>query len=382
MSREKLLMIPGPTPVVPRILERLACPTVSHVSKELAADMLYSREMLKKVLFCHDGEPFIISGAGTLAMEMALLNVCGPKDKVLVVSQGYFGRRMADICAAFGLAHDMLECDWGGVVSADELAAGIGSNGYSVVVCTHVDTATGACSPVEAYARVVRASGAIFIVDGVCATGGLPERMDDWGIDIVLTAAQKCFGTPPGLSLLALSQKAMEKRRGLPSVPAYYGDLLRWLPVMKDPFKYFSTPAVNEMRAFAESLRIIEEEGVEARFVRHDLIGLAMRAGLAALGFGSFTQPGALAGTLSVAVYPAGIEDKAFRTLLDENGVVVAGGLGATAGKVFRMGHMGNITTEDVMFTLKAVERTLAALSPGGIKPGEAEKAAALALGK
>ncbi len=381
MKHEKLLMIPGPTPVVPRILEALARPTVSHVSGEMAADILLSRDILKKMMFCREGEPFIISGAGTLAMEMALLNVCGPGEKVLVVSQGYFGKRMADICGAFGLAHDVLECEWGSVVPAEELKRKVSSGGYSAVVCTHVDTATGACAPVEAYAGAVRGSGALFIVDGVCATGGIPEQMDDWGIDIVLTAAQKCFGTPPGLAILVLSPRAMDKRRSLPSVPAYYSDLLRWLPVMKDPAKYFSTPAVNEMRAFAEALRIVDEEGAEVRFERHRLIGRTMRTGLAALGFGLFTAPAALADTLSVVVYPAGVDDKAFRALLAENGVVVAGGLGPTAGRVFRMGHMGNITSEDMRFVLEAVEKTLEAFLPG-LKTGEAARAAGLVPGK
>jgi alanine-glyoxylate transaminase / serine-glyoxylate transaminase / serine-pyruvate transaminase len=362
MPQEKLLLIPGPSPVVPRILDALALPTVSHVGPAMAHDLSEACESLKKIVFSDNGEPFIIAGAGTLSMEMALLNTAGPADRVLVVSQGYFGDRMAQICRAFGIGHDVLECEWGRAVTPGELDRRIKSKSYNVVVCTHVDTATGACAPVEEYAQALNKTGAIFIVDGVCATGGVAERMDAWGIDVVLTAAQKCLGTPPGLALLVLSEAAMEKRRGLGAVPAYYSDLLRWLPIMHDPTKYFSTPCVNEIRAFAEALRIVIEEGIEERFERHDAHAAAIRAGLAALGFSFFTDPRFAASTLSVVRYPAGVEDKAFRAGLAANGVVVAGGLGPTAGQVFRMGHMGNLTSAQVRFAIDAVEETLAGL--------------------
>lgn len=369
MAQEKLLLIPGPSPVVPRILDVLARPTVSHVGPDMVHDLKEACENLKEIVFCESGEPFIISGAGTLSMEMALLNTVGPGDRVLVLSQGYFGDRMAQICKAFGLDHDVLECEWGRAVTPGELDRGLKAKNYNVVVCTHVDTATGACAPVEEYGQVLERTGSLFIVDGVCATGGIPERMDAWGIDVVLAAAQKCLGAPPGLSILVLSELAMEKRRSLPAVSAYYSDLLRWLPIMHDPSKYFSTPCVNEIRAFAEATRIILEEGLEERFERHELYAEALRAGLAALGFTFFANPSFPASTLSVVRYPDGVEDKAFRAGLSDNGVVVAGGLGPTAGRVFRMGHMGNLTSAQVRFAIEAVERTLAglgrAMTPG-----------------
>lgn len=374
MAQEKLLLIPGPSPVVPRILDVLAKPTVSHVGPDMVHDLKEACENLKKIVFCENGEPFIISGAGTLSMEMAVLNSAGPGDRVLVLSQGYFGQRMAQICLAFGLEHDVLESEWGKAVTAGELEQRLRAKNYNVVVCTHVDTATGACAPVEEYSRVLEKTGALFIVDGVCATGGVPERMDAWGIDVILTAAQKCLGTPPGLSILVLSEQAMEKRRNMAAVPAYYSDLLRWLPIMHDPSKYFSTPCVNEVRAFAEATRIILEEGVEERFERHDLYAEAIRSGLAALGFSFFTDPNYLAATLSVVRYPGGVDDKAFRAGLFENGVVVAGGLAQTLGKVFRMGHMGNLTSAQVRFAIGAVEKTLQGLGCR-FKPGSGSSA-------
>ncbi len=379
--REKLLLIPGPSPVHPRIIHSLALPTVSHVGLEMVEELPRALANLKKIVFCERGEAFIISGAGTLAMEIALLNTVAKEDRVLILSQGYFGTRMAEICRSFGLGHDIIESEWGRAVLQDELEKKLKSGIYSVVVSTHVDTATGTCAPIQAYAEVLKGRGLLFLVDGVCATGGIAERMDDWGIDVVLTAAQKCFGAPPGLAVLVLSERAMEKRRTMPAIPAYYSDLLRWLPIMKDPAKYFSTPCVNEIRAFYEGTQIILEEGVEQRFLRHARYARGIRAGLSELGFTFFTAEPFLADTLSVVNYPPGIEDKRFRSLYNENGVVVAGGLAQTAGRVFRMGHMGNLSASQVYFALDALELTLGSLGYQ-FERGESRRAARAIIGE
>lgn len=380
MRKEKLLLIPGPSPVHRRILDALAAPTVAHTSPEMQADLREACENLRRIVFCEKGEAFIVAGAGTLSMEMAVLNTVSPGGRAIILSQGYFGARMAEIFRAFGLPHDIVESEWGRVVLPGELEERLSAGRYDTVACTHVDTATGACAPVEEYARAAKARGALFIVDGVCATGGIAERMDDWTIDVVLTAAQKCIGAPPGLALCVFSERAMARRRAMPSIPAYYSDVLRWIPVMKDPAKYFSTPCVNEIRAFCEGTRIVLEEGLEPRFRRHELQARALRAGLAVLGFTFFTAPPFLASTLSVVAYPDGVDDKAFRAALDERGVVVAGGLAQTSGKVFRMGHMGNLTEDDVLFAIEATQGALGSLGIP-LDKGAAAKATAAVLG-
>ncbi len=362
MSQEKLLLIPGPTPVHPRIVHSLSLPTVSHVSPVMVQDMKEALDNLKKIVFCDRGEAFIVAGAGTLAMEMALLNTVKQDERFLVLSQGYFGQRMADIGSSFGIAHDILQSPWGDVIQPEQLEEQLAVHDYAAVVSTHVDTATGACAPVKDYADILKGSDSLYLIDGVCATGGIEERMTEWGVDVILTAAQKCFGTPPGLAILVLSETAMAKRLSMDSIPAYYSDLLRWLPIMKDPTKYFSTPCVNEIRAFAEACRIMLEEGMEQRFERHGKIALAFRTALEALGFSSFTLAENLSDTLSVMRYPAGVDDAAFRSTLAEKGVIVAGGLGEVAGKVFRMGHMGNLSFSQVEFAVTALEDTLTAL--------------------
>jgi len=362
MQTEKLLLIPGPTPVHPRIINSLSLPTVSHVSPTLVTELKEALSNLKKIVFCEKGEPFIVAGAGTLAMEMALLNTVAKGERLLVLSQGFFAERMAQIAQTFAHDYDIIESEWGKAVLPEELEKKITENKYAVVVSTHVDTCTGACAPVKGYADVLKDKDILYIIDGVCATGGIEERMDDWGVDVILTAAQKCFGAPPGLAILVVSERGMEKRKAINSIPAYYSDLLRWLPIMKDPTKYFSTPCVNEIRAFYESTKIMLEEGIEQRFIQHTHIAEAIRAALKALGFAFFPEEPFLADTLSVVNYPEGIEDKSFRSTYLENGVVVAGGLGELAGKVFRMGHMGNLSVSQVCFALEALEKTLSSL--------------------
>lgn len=381
MQREKLLLIPGPSPVHPQIIHSLAQPTVSHVGPEMVEELTGALRNLKKIVYCEKGEAFIIAGAGTLAMEMALLNTVSPADRVLVVSQGYFGHRMAEICQSFGLNHEVLTCPWGRAVLPEELEKKLDRARFDAVVVTHVDTATGACAPVRDYGEVLRGRDLLFILDGVCATAGIEERMDAWGIDVILTAAQKCFGVPPGLAVLVLSERALEKRKSMTSIPAYYSDLLRWLPIMKDPSKYFSTPCVNEIRAFYEGTRLVLEEGIEPRFLRHSRVARAIRAGLEEVGFTLYTDRLFLADTLSVVLYPEGIEDRAFRSRYFENGVVVAGGLAETAGRVFRMGHMGNLSTSQVHFALEAMEQTLTELG-FRFEPGASIRAARAILGE
>jgi len=379
MQTEKLLLIPGPTPIHPRILNSLSSPTISHVSPIFVAEFKEALSNLKKIVFCKDGEPFIVAGTGTLAMEMALLNSVDKGGKILVLSQGYFGQRMAQIAEAFGLKYDLIECEWGKAVLPEVLEKSLSETKYEAVVSTHVDTCTGGCAPVKDYAEVLKNHESIYIIDGVCATGGIEERMDDWNVDVILTAAQKCFGVPPGLAMLVVSKKGLEKRKTLKAIPAFYSDWLRWLPIMKDPSKYFSTPCVNEIRAFCESTKIVLEEGLEKRFSRHALMARAIRAALIELGFTFFTEKPFLADTLSVVNYPEGIEDTSFRTLYYENGVVVAGGLGETTGRVFRLGHMGNISVSQVYFALEALEKTLSALEYK-FDPGSGLKAAKTVL--
>lgn len=376
MIRETLTMIPGPTPVHPEILDELRRPTVSHQDPGFVADFRQCLERLKSLTMAEKAHPFVVGGAGTLAMEMALVNLLGPGDRLLVVSHGYFGNRYAEIATAFGIDHEVLDCDWGQCVPVERLETKLAEGGFAALAMTHVDTSTGVAAPVEEYAKRARTHGALTILDGVCATAGMEERFDDWKLDALLTGAQKALGTPPGVGILMVSDQGMEKRRSLPTIPAFYADLLRWEPIMSNPALYYSTPPVNLIRALNVAAGLILDEGLQARFDRHRRLARGMRAGLEAIGMPLFTDPGCRAETLSLPTYPQGVDDAAFRGGMAERGVIVAGALGPVAGKAFRVGHMGNIGSEEVVRTLDAIERTAASLT-GGTASGKAVSAAA-----
>ena len=225
---------------------------------------------------------------------------------------------------------------------------------------THVDTSTGVCAPVAEIGKMMKEfPETIYIVAGVCAAAAEPEYVDDMGIDILFTGSQKAFGVPPGLTMLWVNQKALDKRKSLGSIPEYFIDFEKWIPIMNDPSKYYATPAVNMVWALKESVRIIKEEGIENRYERHRKNAAAMQAALETLGFRILAEKGRRAVTLSNLVYPEGTDDAKFRGLLAEEGIMVAGGLGAYAGKMFRLGHMGNIDKHDLVSVIATIERAM-----------------------
>jgi aspartate aminotransferase-like enzyme len=321
-------------------------------------------------------QPFIVAGGGTLAMEIALVNLVAPGERVLVVSHGYFGDRFGELAASFGIEADVLKSEWGKAVAPEEVAARLAAGSYAAVTITHVDTSTGTLAPVEAYLEVLKGRPELVVLDGVCATGGVEEKFDAWKLDVLLTGPQKAIGAPPGVALCLFSERALAHRKARTSVPAYYSDVMRWLPVMQDPGKYYSTPCVNEIVALAEALRMVHSEGLSARFARHARIARAVRAGLDALGLKLFTSSDCRADTLSVVLLPESVADVAFREEMAARGVVVAGGLGPIAGKAFRLGHMGNINAAEVVAALAAIEGSLVALGIA-VEPGAAIAAAA-----
>ena len=352
-------MIPGPTPVHERVLEALARPTVSHQYPAFVEAYMECLARWRAVARTESAQPFVVSGSGTFAMEMALVNLLAPGERLLVVSHGFFGDRWEQIAACFGIECYVLRAEWGRAVSTAELAAELERQNYTALAVTHVDTSTGTEAPVADYASLLGGRNEYLILDGVCATAGIDERFDDWSIDVLLTGAQKAFGAPPGVAIQLVSQRALEARRNRASVAAYSADWLRWLPIMDDPSKYFSTPPVNQIFALNEAMGLVLEEGLEARFARHRVLAESIREGFAALGLELFTDAACRANTLSVVMHREGGNDAAFRSEMAAQGVVVAGALGPIAGKAFRVGHMGNIGSAEVERTLDAMRKAL-----------------------
>jgi aspartate aminotransferase-like enzyme len=376
---DKLLMIPGPTPVLREILAALGEPTVSHTSAYLAGIIRACQDGIRVVAGTQEAAVFIFGGSGTLAQEAAIANLLAPGERLLVVSNGVFGDRFAPMAEAHGVQATTLQAEWGTSVTAEVLAGELASGSYQAVTLTHVETSTGVMAPIEEMARVARDHGALVILDAVCSLAGTPVEMDAWGLDIVLSGAQKALGVPPGLSILAASPAAMERRRARERVSTYYADFLNWEPAMLDPRVYFSTHAVNLFYALKTALDAVLAEGLEPRFARHCNLACSFRAGTAALGLASLTEERFLAPTMSVVAYPDGLDDARFLPALSEDGVVAAGCLGALRGKGARFGHMGNITHDEVLRTVAAVERVLIA-SGLEIEPGTGLTAASSAI--
>ena len=359
MQNKRLVMIPGPTPVVRSIQDQMGRETVAFGDPGFVADFKGVIKDLKTLLGT-TGEVFVIAGSGTLMMEMAIANSLKSGDNLLIVSNGFFGDRFNTFVSQKGINVDVISAEWGKVVSASEIEAKLKEKSYQAVTVSHVDTSTGAVAPLDEISKVMKNfPDTIFIVDGVAATAGEREYVDAMGIDILLTGSQKAFGVAPGLGMLWASEKAMERRASLGKIPEYYADFDRWLPIMQDPGKYFATPAVNMIWALQESIRIIKEEGIENRYERHVKNANAMRSALEAMGFSILAEEGNRAVTLSCVLYPEGLDDLKFRTILAEEGAQVAGGLAAYAGKMFRIGHMGNIDQHDLVSAVAAIERTL-----------------------
>ncbi len=361
MSHEReLLMIPGPTMVSPRVLRVLAKPVLSHVSKEFVTGFEEALELQKK-LFVTEGTPFMLSGSGTLGMEAAIANLVERGERVLCIENGFFGEKWEDVVEAHGGVVDRLRFEWGEALDLNLVEEKLSSNEYKAFTVEHVDTSTGIANPLEKVGGLAKNTDALYIVDSVCGVGGMPLKMDEWNIDFCLTGSQKAVGAPPGVSLFCLNDKAWEavEKRKTP-IDDYYANLKKWKPIMENPRGYFATPAVGMVLGMLEALRIIHEEGLEARWRRHEVFSDAFKAGLEAIDLEQFPTKGSEAHTLSVPKIPNGISDSDMRGLMRiKYGVIIAGGLGKLGGKTVRVGHMGNVTTNDIVATMSALEMSL-----------------------
>ena len=366
MKNRKLLMIPGPIEFTPDVLQAMGMPTTSHVAANFVDVFGQALENMRKVFLAPGGQPFVVAGSGTLAMDMAAANLVERGDNALVVNTGYFSDRFAKILERYGAAVTHVHApEVGDAPGPQEVDSALNSVKPKLMTITHVDTSTGIVTDVKGLAQLGRKHNALVVVDGVCATAGEEMRQEEWGIDVALTASQKAIGVPPGLALLVAGSKAMDafRRRSSP-VSNYYADWNEWVPIMKAYEGrrpgYFATPAVNLIWALHVSLKEILTEGMDARFARHRKLGGAFKAGLSALGLKQVPKrPELCATTLSAIFYPQGV-DKTLLKYIDEAGVIVAGGLHpAIRDLYFRVGHMGAVGPSDIMATLSAIETGL-----------------------
>jgi alanine-glyoxylate transaminase/serine-glyoxylate transaminase/serine-pyruvate transaminase len=356
---DPLLMIPGPTPLSPAVRAAAGAAVRGHATAEPAASLGRIQAGVREVVGLTDGDVFILPGSGTLALETAVVNHVRPGERVVVVNHGYFADRLIEICEVHGIVADQVRADWGRHADRAEVRARLQAGpAPAMLAITHVDTSTGTRADVADLSAAGRAAGAMVMVDGVCSTAAVAERMDELGIDLLATASQKALAAPPGLAIVAGSPAARERREGVGRPRAYYMDLARWrLPMGSTA--YFATHATTLVRALDVSVGEIIAEGLEARFRRHADVAESFRDGFTELGFSLLTDADALAPTLSVLQPPGGVDEAAFRAALLAEGVLVAGGIGPFAGRAIRVGHMGTTGASEAALTVAAAGRAL-----------------------
>jgi len=375
-STERILLGPGPSLIAPRVMRAMAAPMLSHLDPDFVALMDDVRAGLHR-LFRADRDAFTIaiSGTGTSAMEAAVANSVRPGTRVVAVVSGYFGDRLAQMCERYGGRVRRLDVEWGRAADPQRLRDELRKEPADIVGFVHAETSTGVRNPAEDLARVAREAGALTIVDMVTSLGGHPVEMERWGIDLAYSCTQKCIGAPSGLAPIAVAGPARVRTFKCQS---FYLDL----NLLEDYWlnrKYHHTMSASLIYALREALLMIDEEGVEARWARHERHHQVLAAGLSAMGLDLLPPPGERLWTLNAVKAPQGVDEASVRRmLLQQFNIEVGAGLGPLAGRIWRVGLMGaSSTPQTVLLFLAALEAALA--SHGHRAPGGAGVAAATA---
>ncbi|KAL1703540.1 pyridoxal phosphate-dependent transferase [Schizophyllum commune] len=350
-------MIPGPIEVADDVLYANAHPSMSHVSADFIPVFGDCIRMTREILYSKDAQPFLIAGSGTLGWDQVAANLVEPGENALVLHSGYFADSFAECLETYGAKVDQVKAPIGAAVTQEEIEKALKAKKYKILTFTHVDTSTAVLSDAKAIAATVKrvSPDTLVVLDGVCAVASEEIRMDDWGIDVVLTASQKGLGTPPGLSILVASQKAIgvfEARKS--PVTSYYASWKKWLPIMsayeKGSPAYFATPPVNLIYAFHASLSTITRGAVslEERFAAHKKASARVKEAAAELGLKQLPlDPYYAANGMTALYYPEGFTAANTLGPLGQKGIVAAGGLHKEIkDKYFRLGHMGITAVE------------------------------------
>ena len=356
-------LLPGPVKMHPRVLQAMAAPVMNHRGPEFKT-ILSEIRGLTQYLFGTHGEVAVLSGSGTAALEAAVSGLLRKPDRVLNLVNGKFSERLHELCQVF-TTPTALSFEWGTAVEPEKVVAALDAGEFKAVTLCWNETSTGLTNPIAEIAKIVKEHDAFLIVDGITAVGGLENRMEEWGIDALVMGSQKCLAAPPGLSAVALSNAAYES---LHSDTSFYTNLKAHTDAFaKQDTPY--TPAVPLFLAFREALLMLKEEGLENRIARTRRLAEAARAGVDALGLRLYPDRRFASNTVTAIRYPAGVDDGAFRKELREmHGTVVAGGQGPLKGHIFRIGHMGLCSFEDLEAGFQAFETTLAGMGHKAVR--------------
>jgi len=374
------LRMPGPAAVPERVRAAVALPVLSHRGPEFRAILQDVTGGLRAVLGTRH-HVFLLGTSGTGAMEAALVNVLSAGDAVLVVENGQFGERFSSIAEGLPVELDRLQVPWGEVPDAAAIAARVSAKRYRAVVVIHNESATGVVADLTAIGAVLRDTDTLLVVDSVSGVGGVEMRMDEWGVDVMVTASQKSLMCPPGLAVAAVSEKAMRVIDAAQGIPRFSLDFRRAktsLDKGETPF----TPPVSLILGLREALRMIDEEGLPAVLARHARLSAALRAGFEALGFAMFPVGRPFSSTVTVGVVPDGLEGSAIvRHMYARYRTVIAGQRTKLQNRVIRIGTMGFVGAEDILADLHYLECTLRDLGRAPA-PGAGVQAAAAVLAR
>jgi len=346
---ERTLLGPGPSNVPPRVRAAMAQPLVGHLDPAFLAVLDETSEHLRGLFGTANAMTLPISATGSAGMEACLVNLVEPGDRVLVGTAGVFGGRLAEVARRAGGDVSEVEAEWGTALEPDRMAEGIARHRPALVAFVHAETSTGVLQPVEAIARAARDAGALVVLDCVTSLGGVPVSLDAWGVDAAYSGTQKCLSVPPGLSPVSFSERALERVRARTRpVQSWYLDvgLLAGYYAGGDGGRvYHHTAPVSAIAGLCEGLRIVAEEGMEARAKRHREASAYLIDRLGALGFAPLVTAEHRLPPLTTLELPAAVRDAGEAAvrgrLLAEHGIEVGGGLGALAGRIWRVGLMG-----------------------------------------
>lgn len=359
MIKKTYLLSPGPTPLPEEVLAAAAVPLIHHRTPEFSSLYLEVTEGLKSV-FLTGQDVFILACSGTGAMEAAVVNILSPGDRVVSVSGGKFGERWAHICRAYGLDVREIVLEWGRDFPKEKLAAELGAcPGAKAVFVTLSETSTGALFDIRGYGEVVSKTEALLVVDGISGLGAAPCPMDDWNVDVLISASQKSFMAPPGLAYIALSRKAWSRAEKA-SLPRYYFDLRKARQSLAEGTSPW-TPAISLIVQQKKALDRIKNMGLERLIEHHRILGEAVRAGVRGLRLELFAErPG---NVLTAVKVPPGLDGRALvKVMQSKYGAHIAGGQEAYKGKIIRLAHLGYMGGFDALTALSALEMTLSEL--------------------
>ena len=375
---EPNLRIPGPTGLPSSVREAGARQMINHRGPEFAAMLARILDGMKPY-FGTTSDVAMITTAGTGGLEAAVVNVLSPGDRVLGVSIGSFGDRFAKIARTYGADVTKIEVEWGQAADPDVVRAELArSADYRAVLLTHNETSTGVMNPIPELAAAVHeaAPDALILIDSVSALGAVPFQMDAWGVDVVVTGSQKAWMSAPGLAMIAASERAWSAMETA-TMPRVYLDLRAHRDSHAQGQTPF-TPAIAVVYQVDEGLRLMGAEGAPSIFARHEACAAAARAGLTALGFELFADPRHASITVTAAIVPDDLDWKSFNSEIKRRGVVLAGGQGKLTGKIFRLGHLGSVTLEEILGAISTLE-IVSIASGRAVRPGSAVAAAQVA---